>query len=105
MKSFSVFLLLIRLLTVNVVSFAARPAVINMGAAFPFNSTYGRVASTAIQAAVADVNADPKVLKGSKLTLSMHDTECNGFIGMIGGTYHDAFIYIYIYIIYYNTDT
>ncbi|XP_039137048.1 glutamate receptor 3.1-like isoform X1 [Dioscorea cayenensis subsp. rotundata] len=84
MKSFSVFLLLIRLLTVNVVSFAARPAVISMGAAFPFNSTYGRVASTAIQAAVADVNADPKVLKGSKLTLSMHDTECNGFIGMIG---------------------
>ncbi|KAM0945226.1 putative periplasmic binding protein-like I [Dioscorea sansibarensis] len=84
MKSFSVLLLLIKLLTVIVVSFAARPAVINMRAAFPFVSTYGRVAFTAIQAAVDDVNADPTILKGSKLNLSMHDTNCSGFIGLIG---------------------
>ncbi|KAJ0963875.1 hypothetical protein J5N97_028997 [Dioscorea zingiberensis] len=65
-------------------SFAARPSVINIGAALAFNSTIGRVAKTAIQAAVDDVNSDPAVLRGSKLVLNMQDNECNGFLGIVG---------------------
>ncbi|KAJ0963869.1 hypothetical protein J5N97_028991 [Dioscorea zingiberensis] len=61
----------------------SRPAIINIGAAFNFNSTIGIVAKVAIQAGVDDVNADPTVLRGSKLVVDMKDTKCNGFLGMI----------------------
>lgn len=68
------------------VNASTRPAIINVGAAFNFNSTIGDVATIAIQAGIDDVNADPTILRGSKLVINMQDTKCNGFIGMIGGT-------------------
>ncbi|KAH7692080.1 Ionotropic glutamate receptor plant protein [Dioscorea alata] len=66
------------------VNASTRPAIINVGAAFNFNSTIGAVATIAIQAGIDDVNADPTILPGSKLVINMQDTKCNGFIGMIG---------------------
>ncbi|KAH7669334.1 glutamate receptor ionotropic plant protein [Dioscorea alata] len=60
-----------------------RPKIVNIGAFFTFNSTIGRVASVAIHTALDDVNADPSVLKGSKLVVDTQDTQCNGFIGVV----------------------
>lgn len=62
-----------------------RPKIVNIGAFFTFNSTIGRVASVAIHTALDDVNADPSVLKGSKLVVDTQDTQCNGFMGIVEG--------------------
>lgn len=59
----------------------SRPAVVNIGAIFTFNSTIGRVAKVAINAAVDDVNSDPTVLRGTQLVLQMQDSDCNAFMG------------------------
>ncbi|KAL2895374.1 Glutamate receptor 3.3 [Bienertia sinuspersici] len=62
---------------------ASRPAVINIGALFNFNSTIGKVAKIAVQEAVNDINSDPSVLKGSVLKITMRDSVCNGFLGFV----------------------
>lgn len=64
----------------------SRPAVVNIGAMFSFNSTIGRVAKIAMKAAVDDVNSNSSVLKGTKLVLKMQDSNCHGFFGIIEGT-------------------
>lgn len=64
---------------------ASRPAVINIGALFNFNSTIGKVAKIAIQEAVNDVNSNSSILHGSKLNLTMRDSVCSGFLGFIQG--------------------
>lgn len=56
----------------------------NIGAVFAFDSVIGRVAKEAMQMAVSDVNADPTVLKGTKLNLLMKNAMCNAFLGAIG---------------------
>ncbi|MCL7029307.1 hypothetical protein MKW94_014506 [Papaver nudicaule] len=61
---------------------SSRPDVVNIGALFTFNSTIGRVAKIAIEAAIEDVNSDSSVLGGTKLAITMQDTKCSGFIGM-----------------------
>ncbi|KAJ4963053.1 hypothetical protein NE237_022992 [Protea cynaroides] len=61
-----------------------RPAVVNIGSIFTFSSTNGKVAKIAMQAAVEDVNSDPSFLGGSKLQLSLHDSNFSGFLGIIG---------------------
>ncbi|KAA8537389.1 hypothetical protein F0562_026924 [Nyssa sinensis] len=58
--------------------------VVNVGAIFTFNSTIGRVAKIAIEEAVKDVNSNSSVLPGTKLVVKMQDSNCNGFIGMVG---------------------
>lgn len=63
-----------------------RPATVNIGALFTHDSTIGRVAKVAIQAAVNDINANSSVLGGTKLNLILEDSICNAFIGSIGGT-------------------
>ena len=63
----------------------SRPAIVNIGAIFTFNSTIGRVAKVAINAAVDDVNSDPSVLRGTKLVVQMQDADCNAFIGVMEG--------------------
>ena len=62
-----------------------RPASVNIGAVFTFDSVIGRAAKVAMQMAVDDVNADPVVLNGTKLNLLMEDASCNVFLGSIGG--------------------
>ncbi|RYR78988.1 hypothetical protein Ahy_A01g003846 [Arachis hypogaea] len=52
-----------------------RPITINIGAILSFNSTIGRVAKVAIQAAVDDINSNATILNGTKLNISMQDTK------------------------------
>lgn len=66
-------------------NFTSRPAVVNIGAIFSFETTIGRVAKIAIEEAVKDVNANSSILRGSKLVVSMHSSNCSGFTGMVEG--------------------
>ncbi|KAE8773691.1 Glutamate receptor 3.4 [Hordeum vulgare] len=61
----------------------SRPAEVRIGALFTFGSVIGRAVMPAIVLAVADVNADPTLLPGTKLSLLMQDTNCSGFVGTI----------------------
>ncbi|CAH1435284.1 unnamed protein product [Lactuca virosa] len=63
---------------------STRPAVVNIGAIFTFDSTIGRVAKVAIEEAVKDVNANSTVLRGSELRIEMRSSNCSGFLGMVG---------------------
>jgi ionotropic glutamate receptor len=60
-----------------------RPPFVNIGALLSYNSTIGKVAKVAIQAAVDDVNSDPSVLGGTKLRLQMQNTNNSGFLGIV----------------------
>ncbi|XP_042507611.1 glutamate receptor 3.2-like [Macadamia integrifolia] len=62
----------------------SRPVVVNIGSIFSFGSINGKVAKIAMLAAVEDVNSDPNFLGGSKLQLSLHDSNFSGFLGIIG---------------------
>ncbi|KAI3745609.1 hypothetical protein L6452_08010 [Arctium lappa] len=63
---------------------STRPAIVNIGAIFTFDSTIGKVAKVAIEEAVKDVNANSTVLRGTKLRLEMRSSNCSGFLGMVG---------------------
>ncbi|KAK6237219.1 hypothetical protein QUC31_002688 [Theobroma cacao] len=67
----------------NSVNVTTRPDVVNIGALFSFNSTVGKVARVAIEAALEDVNSEPGVLNGTKLKLTMQDTNYSGFLGIV----------------------
>uniref|UniRef100_A0A6N2KW28 Glutamate receptor n=1 Tax=Salix viminalis TaxID=40686 RepID=A0A6N2KW28_SALVM len=60
----------------------ARPPFVSIGALLSFNSTIGKVAKVAIQAAVDDVNSDPSILGGTKLRITM-SADKSGFLGII----------------------
>ncbi|KAJ6419726.1 hypothetical protein OIU84_029779 [Salix udensis] len=60
----------------------ARPPFVSIGALLSFNSTIGKVAKVAIQAAVDDVNSDPSILGGTKLRIAM-SADKSGFLGII----------------------
>lgn len=61
----------------------SRPTEVRIGALFTFDSVIGRAVKPAIELAVADVNADPSVLSGTKFSVLMQDTNCSGFVGTI----------------------
>ncbi|XP_058220528.1 glutamate receptor 3.3 [Rhododendron vialii] len=63
---------------------SSRPAVVNVGAIFSFNSTIGRVAKIAIEEAVKDVNSNSSVLPGTKIVVQMQNSNCSGFLGLVG---------------------
>ena len=66
---------------------STRPSVVNIGAILSLNSSIGKVAKVAIEAAVEDVNSNPAVLKGTKLKLAVQDTkQSSGFLGIVEGT-------------------
>ncbi|ONI05454.1 hypothetical protein PRUPE_5G008300 [Prunus persica] len=62
---------------------SSRPAVVNIGAIFTFDSTIGKVAKLAIEEAVKDVNSNFSVLHGTKLFVKMRNSNCSGFDGMV----------------------
>ena len=64
------------------------PKVVNVGALFTVNSVIGRSAKPAVVAAIDDVNSSPDVLRGTRLNLILHDTNCSGFLGTIGGIFN-----------------
>ncbi|KAK2988212.1 hypothetical protein RJ640_020694 [Escallonia rubra] len=63
---------------------SSRPAVVKIGAIFTVDSTIGRVAKIAIEAAVNDVNSNSSILPGTKLNINMQNSNCSGFLGMVG---------------------
>ena len=69
------------------------PAVVNIGAVFTFNSVIGRAARVAMNAAVYDVNRDPRILNGTKLNLIDRDSNCSVFLGSVGGTMELSILY------------
>ncbi|KAM1324361.1 hypothetical protein PS2_045134 [Malus domestica] len=71
--------------TENATHSSARPSSLNIGALFTFNSVIGRAAKPAILAAIDDVNSDQSVLRGTKLKIILHDTNCSGFLGAVEG--------------------
>lgn len=62
----------------------SRPNTVNIGSIFTFSTTNGKVAKIAMDAAVEDINSDPKFLGGTKLSMYKHDTNYSGFLGIIG---------------------
>ncbi|KAL2499174.1 Glutamate receptor 3.6 [Abeliophyllum distichum] len=60
-----------------------RPDAVSIGSVFSFDSIIGKVAKVAIEAAVADVNANSDVLRGTKLNLTLQDTNFSGFLGIM----------------------
>ncbi|XP_062190639.1 glutamate receptor 3.4-like [Phragmites australis] len=60
-----------------------RPAEVRIGALFTFDSVIGKAVRPAIELAVADVNTDPSILPGTKLSVLMQDTNSSGFVGTI----------------------
>ena len=63
----------------------ARPAEVRIGALFTFDSVIGKAVRPAIELAVAHVNSDPSILRGTKLSVLMQDTNCSGFVGTVEG--------------------
>lgn len=63
-----------------------RPEVIKLGAIFTLKTVNGPVSKIAIEAAEKDVNSDPRILGGRKLSITIHDSNFSGFRGFIGGT-------------------
>lgn len=59
-----------------------RPQTVSIGSIFTFNSIIGKVAKVAVQAAIEDVNSSPHILHGTKLKLTMHDSNSSGFLGI-----------------------
>lgn len=64
---------------------SSRPAAVNIGAIFTFESTIGRAAKIAIQEAVKDVNANSSILHGTELKIHMRNSNCSGFLGLAEG--------------------
>ncbi|KAB1997281.1 hypothetical protein ES319_D12G014800v1 [Gossypium barbadense] len=60
------------------------PAVVNVGAIFSFNTINGKVAKVAMKAAEDDINSDPSVLGGRKLSIQLHDSNFSSFLGILG---------------------
>ncbi|XP_057866287.2 glutamate receptor 3.3 isoform X3 [Cryptomeria japonica] len=58
-----------------------RPATVNVGALVAYNTTIGRVAKKAIELALEDINNDETLLNGTRLVLTMMDSNCSAFIG------------------------
>lgn len=65
---------------------------VNVGAIFTLGSINGRVAKIAMEAAEDDINSDPSLLGGRKLSINMHDSNFSGFLGIIGGILHFCFL-------------
>lgn len=84
-------ILIVVLIYVNGFVNCQRPTIVNVGALFTFDSVIGRAAKVAIEAAAADVNADPNILKGIKLKFIMQDTNCSVFMGSLSGIYCHSF--------------
>lgn len=64
--------------------FCRRPAVVNIGAIFTFNSVIGRASKSAMEVATSDINSDSSILSGTELKLVMKDANCSVFMGSVG---------------------
>ncbi|XP_047163151.1 glutamate receptor 3.3 isoform X1 [Vigna umbellata] len=62
---------------------SSRPAIVNIGAIFNLDSILGKVAKITLEEAVKDVNADSSILHGTKIVLTMQNSNYSGFLGMV----------------------
>ncbi|XP_050387972.1 glutamate receptor 3.6-like [Argentina anserina] len=62
---------------------STRPEIVNVGAILASNSIVGKAAKVAMEAAVADVNSDPSVLRGTKMVVTTQNSDFSGFLGII----------------------
>uniref|UniRef100_A0A7N0U5J8 Glutamate receptor n=1 Tax=Kalanchoe fedtschenkoi TaxID=63787 RepID=A0A7N0U5J8_KALFE len=62
----------------------SKSETISIGAIIVRKSVNGKVSEIALNAAVNDVNSDPTILGGRKLSLSIHDSNYNGFLSIVG---------------------
>ncbi|KAI3774204.1 hypothetical protein L1987_48749 [Smallanthus sonchifolius] len=58
---------------------------VNIGAIMTLTAINGQVSTIAMNAVVDDVNSDPHILPGKRLSLSFHDTHYGGFPGIVAG--------------------
>ncbi|KAK8624710.1 hypothetical protein V6N13_089597 [Hibiscus sabdariffa] len=63
---------------------ALTPNVVNVGAIFSLSTFPGKVAKVAMKAAENDINSDPTILGGRKLSISLHDSNFSSFLAIIG---------------------
>lgn len=68
-----------------VTNVTTRPKVLNIGSIFTFDSVIGKIAKLAITIAVEDVNSNPHILNGTKLSLKMQNTKSSDFLGIVEG--------------------
>lgn len=80
-----VWLLLVLVCIQGISEGASRNEVVKVGAIFSLSSVNGKVSKLAIEAAEKDVNSDPSVLGGRKLSISIYDANYSGFLGITGG--------------------
>lgn len=64
---------------------STRPSVVNIGGIFSMGSIVSRVGRVAVEAAIEDINSDPSVLGGTKLRLTIQNSNFSGFLGIIEG--------------------
>ncbi|GMY15051.1 glutamate receptor 3.6-like [Fagus crenata] len=69
-----------------VTNISTRPAVVNVGVILSYNTHIGKVAKVSIEAAIEDVNSDPTVLAGTKINLTMQDSNYSRFLGIVQNT-------------------
>ncbi|XP_071735342.1 glutamate receptor 3.6-like [Rutidosis leptorrhynchoides] len=68
---------------VNDTSVTSRPQIVNIASILTFDSIIGKVAKIALQAAIEDVNSDPTILHGTKLEITLHDSNYSAFLSMM----------------------
>ena len=71
-----------------------------IGAIFTFDSVIGRVSKPAIELAVSDINEDPTILSGIKLSLIPEDSNCSVFMGAVEGTFSGFFLLLYFFLFF-----
>lgn len=67
----------------NNTTISTRPDVVNIASILTFDSIIGKVAKIALEAAIEDVNSDPTILNGTKLKITLHDSNYSGFLSMM----------------------
>jgi ionotropic glutamate receptor len=70
-----------------VTNVSTRHDAVSIGAILSYQTIIGKVAKVAIEAAVEDVNSDPTVLSGTKIKLTMLDSNRSGFLGIVEGKF------------------
>jgi len=75
---------------------SSRPSVVNIGAIFNIDSVLGKVAKITLEEAVKDVNADKNILHGTKLVLTMQNSNYSGFLGMVQGNLLYSIIFFHL---------
>ncbi|KAI3515057.1 hypothetical protein L1887_13806 [Cichorium endivia] len=64
-------------------SLSSRPETVKIGSVLAFGSNLGKVAKIALEIAVEDVNSDPTVLNGTRMKLTIHNSNSSGFLSIM----------------------